>query len=130
MAGLLLPLALLGVMYAFLILPQRRKQRAHQQLLTSIGPGDEVMTSGGIYGGVTEVDGDDLFLEIAPDIEIKVAKRAIAERTFAAPVAAAAAPATALPDTTGTNDSAASAVDSDSADATDSTSKTDSKNKK
>jgi preprotein translocase subunit YajC len=92
MAGLLFPLLLLGVMYAFLILPQRRKQKAHAQLLASIQPGDEVMTSGGIYGGVTEVTGDDLYLEIAPDIEIKVAKRAIAERTFVAAAAPSSTP--------------------------------------
>jgi preprotein translocase subunit YajC len=66
--ALLFPLVLLGVMYAFLILPQRKRQRAHNELLRAIAPGDEVLTSGGIYGGVTEIDGDDLYLEIAPDI--------------------------------------------------------------
>ena len=67
-------------MYAFLIVPQRKRQRAHAELLRSIGPGDEVLTSGGIYGGVTEMDGDDLYLEIAPDVEIKISRRAVAER--------------------------------------------------
>ena len=84
MAGLLFPLLLLVVMYVFLILPQRRKQKAAGDLLGSLAPGDEVMTTGGIYGGVTEIDGDDLYLEIAPDIEIKVSKRAIASRVYAA----------------------------------------------
>lgn len=84
MAGFVLPLALLAVMYFFLIVPQRKKQKSHQELLTTLAPGDEVVTSGGIYGGVTEVTGDDLFLEIAPDIEIKVAKRAIADRVYRA----------------------------------------------
>jgi preprotein translocase subunit YajC len=84
MAGLLFPLLLLVVMYVFLILPQRRKQKAVGDLLGSLAPGDEVMTTGGIYGGVTEIAGDDLYLEIAPDIEVKVSKRAIASRIYAA----------------------------------------------
>lgn len=84
MAGLLFPILLLAVMYFFLIVPQRKKAKAQQDLLTTLSPGDEVITSGGIYGGITEVDGDVLYLEIAPDIEIKVAKRAIADRTFRA----------------------------------------------
>lgn len=84
MEAFLLPLALFAVMYVFLIMPQRKKQRAQQDLLGTIGPGDEVVTGGGIYGGVTEVDGDVVYLEIAPDIEIKVARRAIADRVYRA----------------------------------------------
>lgn len=83
MLSLLFPLVLLGVMYFFLIVPQRKKQRAHDELLRNISAGDEVLTTGGIYGGVTEIDGDTLYLEVAPDVEIKVARRAIAERIFA-----------------------------------------------
>ena len=71
-------------MYFVLFVPQRKKQKAQQNLIFTLGPGDEVVTSGGIYGGVTEVEGDVLYLEIAPDIEIKVAKRAIADRIYRA----------------------------------------------
>jgi preprotein translocase subunit YajC len=89
--ALIFPLVLLGIMYAFLIVPQRKRQRAHAELMRSIGPGDEVLTSGGIYGGVTEVDGDDLYLEIAPDVEIKISRRAVAERV--SPAASSTLPA-------------------------------------
>ncbi len=96
MANLLLPVLLLAIMYFFLIVPQKKKQKAQADLMSSIGPGDEVITSGGIYGGVTEVDGDSVYLEIAPDIEIKIARRAIADRVYSAtrpaPVSAAAPP--------------------------------------
>ena len=84
MLSLLFPLLLLGVLYFFMIVPQRKKQRAHEELLQNLTAGDEVMTTGGIYGGVTEVDGDTVFLEIAPDVEIKVSRRAVADRIFAA----------------------------------------------
>ena len=90
MANLLLPVLMLGVMYFLLIVPQRKKQKAHADLMRALGPGDEVVTTGGIYGGVTEVVGDDVYLEIAPDIEIKIARRAIADRVFAAGAAAPA----------------------------------------
>jgi preprotein translocase subunit YajC len=81
--ALLFPLLLLGVMYAFLILPQRKRSKAQAALLRAVSPGDEIVTSGGIYGGVTEIDGDDLYLEIAPDVEIKISRRAVAERISA-----------------------------------------------
>ena len=88
--ALLFPLILLGVMYVFLILPQRKRAKAHAELLRAVAPGDEVLTSGGIYGGVTEIDGDDLYLEIAPDVEIKISRRAVSERITATTSAPAA----------------------------------------
>lgn len=101
--ALIFPLLLLGIMYAFLIMPQRKRQRAHAELLRHVAPGDEILTSGGIYGGVTEVDGDDLYLEIAPDVEIKINRRAVAERITqgVAPPAATASttPAPSEPET-------------------------------
>jgi preprotein translocase subunit YajC len=77
---LLLPLVVFAVMWFLLIVPQRKKQKAQQDLMSSLAPGDEVLTTGGIYGGITEVDGDDIYLEIAHDVEIKVTRRAIADR--------------------------------------------------
>jgi len=90
MANLLLPVLMLAVMYFLLIVPQRKKQKAHADLMRTLGPGDEVVTTGGIYGGITEVDGDDVYLEVAPDIEIKIARRAIADRVFPGGAAAPA----------------------------------------
>jgi preprotein translocase subunit YajC len=87
--GLLLLIGMFGIMYAVLILPQRRKAREHQNLLRSLAPGDEVITSGGIYGGITEVDGESIYLEVAPDVEVRIARRAVAERVHAAGAAAA-----------------------------------------
>jgi preprotein translocase subunit YajC len=94
--ALIFPLLLLGIMYAFLILPQRKRQKAHAEVLRAVAPGDEILTSGGIYGGVTEIDGDDLYLEIAPDVEIKISRRAVAER-LSPGVTLPATPAAAAP---------------------------------
>jgi preprotein translocase YajC subunit len=96
--ALLFPLLLLAVMYVFLILPQRKRSKAHAELLRAVSPGDEILTSGGIYGGVTEIDGDDLYLEIAPDVEIKINRRAVSERISGTTTAAAPATDVVVPD--------------------------------
>ena len=78
MATLILLAAMFVLLWALLIRPQRRKQMEQQQLLASIEPGDEVLTVGGIYGIVTEVDDeDDLIVEIAEGIQVRVALRAV-----------------------------------------------------
>ncbi len=78
MATLILLAAMFVLLWALLIRPQRRKQMEQQQLLASIEPGDEVLTVGGIYGIVTDVDDeDDLIVEIAEGIQVRVARRGV-----------------------------------------------------
>ncbi len=73
---------ILAVMFGFfwliLIRPQKQQQRRHQDLLANLKPGDEVITTGGIYGDIAEVHDDRVSLEIAEDVWIEVAKPAIA----------------------------------------------------
>ena len=79
MATLILLAAMFVLLWALLIRPQRRKQMEQQQLLSSIEPGDEVLTVGGIYGIVTAVDDeDDLIVEIAEGINVRMARRSVA----------------------------------------------------
>jgi preprotein translocase subunit YajC len=66
-----------GFMYFLLIRPQRQQQRRHAELLGSLKPGDEVVTAGGIYGEVVELDAERVMLEIDEDVRIAVARRAI-----------------------------------------------------
>jgi preprotein translocase subunit YajC len=66
-----------GVMWLLIVLPQRRRQRAHEELVGNLRPGDYVLTAGGLYGTVLDVGADDLGLEVSPDIEVRVAKRAV-----------------------------------------------------
>jgi preprotein translocase subunit YajC len=65
------------VIWVLIVMPQRRRQKAHQELVQKLSPGDYVITSGGLYGTVTEVGEDDVGLEVAPDVEVRVAKRAV-----------------------------------------------------
>ncbi len=71
---------LMGALYAFMIVPQQRKMKAHNALLKSLREGDIVVTSAGIYGAVVEIEADVIWLEVAPDIELKILRSAIADR--------------------------------------------------
>jgi preprotein translocase subunit YajC len=72
------------IIIAFLLLwlivvrPQRRRQSRQQQMLSELRVGDEVLTAGGIYGTVSRLGEDDVTVEIAPKLEVRVARRAIA----------------------------------------------------
>jgi preprotein translocase subunit YajC len=76
--GFLLFLVLgFALMWLLIVLPQRRRQQAAETMISGLAPGDYIVTAGGLYGTVTELGEDDLGLEIAPDIEVRVAKKAI-----------------------------------------------------
>jgi preprotein translocase subunit YajC len=84
MAALIPILVLIALMYFMLIRPQQRRVRAQHALAAAIQEGDEVMTTAGIYGFVTAMDGDVAWVEIAEGVEIRVAKAALARKVDAA----------------------------------------------
>jgi preprotein translocase subunit YajC len=73
----ILPLALL---YIFLVLPQKRRMNEHKSLLAGVEPGDEVMTTAGLYGRVVELSDDNMYLQVAPGVELRFARGAIARK--------------------------------------------------
>jgi preprotein translocase subunit YajC len=75
---LLLMGLIFGAMYFLMIRPQRRRMRDAQELQRSMQEGDEVLTNAGVYGFVTALDGDVVWLEIAENVEIRIARSAIA----------------------------------------------------
>jgi preprotein translocase subunit YajC len=68
------------LMWALLIRPQQRRMRQHQSVVASLRPGDEIVTAGGIYGIVTEVDSEAMMVEVAPGIELRVLRQAVSQR--------------------------------------------------
>ena len=74
---LVLIVAMFGFMYFLLIRPQRQQQRKHADLLSALKPGDEVVTAGGIYGEVVQLDAERVMIEIDEDVRIAVARRSI-----------------------------------------------------
>ena len=77
MESILVPALIVGFLYFFMIAPQRRKMKTHRALLNSLQEGDEVLTNAGIYGAVAEVEDSVVWLEVAPDIELKIQKVSI-----------------------------------------------------
>jgi len=69
---------LLALGWLFLVLPSRRRQRAHQAMQDEIEAGDEIITAGGIHGVVREAGEDELRLEIAPGTVVTLDRRAVA----------------------------------------------------
>lgn len=65
-------------MYFVLIRPQQRRMKEHQQLLNELDVGDDVVTSSGIYGRVSELDGQTLFLQVSDTVELKITKESVA----------------------------------------------------
>ena len=79
MAQLILLLAMLVLLWALLIRTQRARQRQQQEVLSTVEPGDEIITVGGLYGIVQEIDEeDDLIVEVADAVHVRIARRAVA----------------------------------------------------
>jgi preprotein translocase subunit YajC len=79
----LAPLVLLGgVFYLLLIRPQQRRAKAQKAVLSSIEVGDEVMTGGGMFGHIVDIDDDDdvVTLEIADGVHVRIIRAGIGRR--------------------------------------------------
>ncbi|MCS7007473.1 MAG: preprotein translocase subunit YajC, partial [Gaiellaceae bacterium] len=66
------------VMYVLMIRPQRQRQREHERMLANASVGDDILTTGGIYGTITKAEGDDLVVEIAEGLSVHMTRRGIA----------------------------------------------------
>jgi preprotein translocase subunit YajC len=75
---LIVMVLLLVVMYIMMIRPQRQRQQAQQSMIDGAGVGDDVLTTGGIYGTVTQAEGDDIVVEIAEGLSVHMTRRGIA----------------------------------------------------
>ena len=78
MGPLIIVLVLFAFAWIFLVLPSRRRQRSHKEMQDSVAIGDEIITAGGIHGYVRELNGEELRLEIAPGVVVRLDRRAIA----------------------------------------------------
>jgi preprotein translocase subunit YajC len=79
--GNLLFLALMFVAFYFLLIrPQRKRLEQQRSMQTSLGIGDQVVTSGGLIGTILRMDGDIVTIELSPGSEARLARRFIAGR--------------------------------------------------
>lgn len=81
LAGMLFPLAIfVAIFYFFIIRPQKKRQRAQDDLLASLTRGDQVVTIGGFFATIREVKDDSIVVEIAEDVKVRILKSAVASK--------------------------------------------------
>ena len=67
-----------ALLWLFILRPQRRRQMEQLQMQDTLHVGDEIVTAGGIRGHVRQLDDEVLKVEIAPDVEVRLDRRAVA----------------------------------------------------
>ncbi len=74
---LLFPIVLIAVMYFLMIRPQMKRAKEHKGMLEKLSKGDEVITTGGIAGTVTEIGDNFVSVEVADNVRVRVQKAAV-----------------------------------------------------
>jgi len=75
-----LPIILIiGVFYLLVMRPQQKRRREQQEKLSTVRPGDKIMTTAGVFGTVASVSDDQFDLEVAPGVRITMIKAAISQ---------------------------------------------------
>jgi len=76
--GIIFIILFIVILYVMMILPAQRRQKAHDKMIQSLKKGDKVVTSGGIYGTITQIKDKTLVLKISDKTEITISKGNIA----------------------------------------------------
>jgi preprotein translocase subunit YajC len=75
-----IPLILIIVIFWFLLIrPQMKRNKQHREMVAGLGVGDEVVTSGGMLGRITEVGDSFVTLKLADGVEVKLQRHAVAQ---------------------------------------------------
>ena len=78
LAPLLITVVFFVIMYALMIVPDKKRRKKYDQMLNDLKVNDEVMTRGGIIGKVIKIEDDNIILESGPDrVRFKMSKRSI-----------------------------------------------------
>ena len=78
--SLVMLVVVMGIFYFMLVRPQKKRLSEHKRLVSSLVPGDEVVTIGGVYGFVNRVDDDMVWLEVSEGVEVRCTKQAVSRR--------------------------------------------------
>ena len=77
MSSILMMVALIAIFYFFMIRPQTKRQKEIRKFREGLSVGDKVVTAGGIYGKIKEIEDNAVIVEIAPSVKIKVDRNSI-----------------------------------------------------
>jgi preprotein translocase subunit YajC len=75
--GIVMMVAIVAIFYFLMIRPQQKKQKAIQKAREALSVGDKVITSGGIYGRIKEVNEGSMLIEVADGVRVRVDKASI-----------------------------------------------------
>lgn len=70
-------IGLFVIFYLLLIRPEQKRRKEHQNMVTGLAKGDEIVTMGGMLGKITAVGDNFLTVQVAKDIEIKIQKMSV-----------------------------------------------------
>ncbi len=77
----LLPIAAIFLIFYFLLIrPQQKQQKEHDAMLQDLKKGDKILTTGGLYGTIVGLKGDDLEVQFSQTVKLTVARSAVAKR--------------------------------------------------
>lgn len=68
---------IVGMYYLLIHLPRKMQDKRHREMMNNLKPGDRVLTISGIFGIVSRIEGDTVFLNIADGVEVEFTIRAI-----------------------------------------------------
>ena len=78
--SVLLIVGMCAVIYFLMLRPQQKRERERRDLVRSLAEGDDIVTNAGIHGVIVEVEKDVVWLEVAPGVELKIARDAVVRR--------------------------------------------------
>jgi len=80
LAGFIPIILIFAIMYFLMIRPQQKKMKQHHQMVAALRRGDQVVTQGGLIGKVTKVkDDNEIEVELASDVRVRVVKNTVAQ---------------------------------------------------
>ena len=69
------PFILIGLVFYFLLIrPQQKKHKSHQEFLSQLQRGEEVLTSGGVFGTISGLNDQFVILEVSDDVQLRILK--------------------------------------------------------
>jgi preprotein translocase subunit YajC len=75
--GLLFPIGLVVILYFLMIRPQVKRQKEHKKMVEALAKGDEIATTGGIVGRITDLGENFATLEVTDGVEVKIRRQAV-----------------------------------------------------
>ena len=78
------PLILIVVVFwFFLIRPQQKRQKEHQKMISDLGKGDKIVTTGGLFGTITKIGDDRMTVEIADKVRVQIERSQVSRLDIA-----------------------------------------------